>query len=167
MHPSTCLPPKSWLAFAACLLACGVPMAAGIAVFVDPARQLAPAEWVTVASLSSLPADGSPQRVPVRIARADGWTRLSDEEIGCVFLSWSGDADSVHALQASYHAGSAVEYDAVTEQFDVPCWSDITFERTGRRLHSVAEWGDMRPVRARIADGQVDVHRDDVLTSNR
>lgn len=84
----TSLPPvlKSWLAVGAILVAGVVPVAAGVLVFVDPIGKDRPPEWVAVATLESLPADGVPRRVAVSIPRSDGWARLADEAVGYVFV---------------------------------------------------------------------------------
>ena len=68
-----------------------VPAAAGVAAFLNPLRQKGQGgEFLRLASLDVLPADGTPQKVPVIADRTDAWNRFPAEPIGAVFLRRSG-----------------------------------------------------------------------------
>jgi Rieske Fe-S protein len=103
-----------------------VPLAAGVAVFMDPLMHKGPAAGrkVRVASFSALPADGVPRQFPVIVeSRDDAWNRFHNEPIGSVFLLRnSADPKTVIAFNATCpHAGCFVSYKASSKQFACPC----------------------------------------------
>jgi Rieske Fe-S protein len=99
-----------------------VPVAVGVAVATDPARETAAAgQSVRVTSLDSLPADGVPRRFPVISTRTDAWTRFAATPIGAVYLRRTGERQ-VEALNVVCpHAGCSVDFDASGNQFRCPC----------------------------------------------
>jgi menaquinol-cytochrome c reductase iron-sulfur subunit len=68
------------------------PMLAGLAVFFDPVKQkrgaaaAAAGDFLRVASLDSLPADGVPRQFPVVADQQDAWTFFPKQRVGSVFL---------------------------------------------------------------------------------
>ena len=84
-----------------------------------------------LASLETIPADGTPLKVPVIADRADAWSRFPAEPIGAVFLRHSGG--SVTALQVICpHAGCSINYDAAGRKYSCPCHA-ASFDLSGRR----------------------------------
>ena len=116
-------------------VACGglatlTPLAAGLWAFLDPLRRRsAAAEFVPVAELAAIPADGVPRRFAVVSDRVDAWTGFAREPIGAVWLRRQPGADTVQALSATCpHAGCSVEMAPGGGCFRCPCHnSEFTF----------------------------------------
>lgn len=89
--------------------AVAVPGGVGLAVFLEPLRRSgAAANWVRVAPLSALPADGTPRRFAVHADRVNAWNREPDAPVGAVFLRRTGET-SVQAFNVICpHAGCPV-----------------------------------------------------------
>ena len=92
--------------------ACAAPIALGAAAFFHPLRLKGQAgQFVRLASLDILPADGSPRKFPVIAQRTDAWSRFPDEPVGMVFLRRLGKGQ-VEALQVVCpHAGCHIDFD--------------------------------------------------------
>jgi Rieske Fe-S protein len=89
-----------------------------------------------LASLATIPADGTPLKVPVIADRTDAWSRFPAEAIGAVFLRRSGD--SVTALQVICpHAGCSINYDPVGRRYFCPCHA-ASFDLTGKRADATS-----------------------------
>ena len=144
-------------------VAFAVPVAAAFASLWHPRLKQPEPEWVAACTLQSLAADGIPQRIPVKLPRFDAWARLPDETVGCVFLRRIR-MDEVRGLSATYHLGTAVEYNAAAGVFEVPCWN-VQLDIDGRRLHSIVEWGDLQAVRTRVRGDMVYVNAADAAPS--
>lgn len=102
---------------------CGfVPLGAGLRVFLDPlSRKSDGVSWVKIASLETLPRDGTPRRFAVVADKVDAWNRLPKAPIGAVYLRRTDDA-TVQALNAVCpHAGCFVDYDFSGRRFHCPC----------------------------------------------
>lgn len=101
------------------------PVAAGVAVFVDPLMRRAAVEGrkIRVASLNALPADGVPRQFPVIVdSRDDAWNRFHNEPIGSVFLVRDAVTGNITAFNATCpHAGCFVAYKSSSNQFACPC----------------------------------------------
>ncbi|MBW8885998.1 MAG: hypothetical protein JF612_14760, partial [Planctomycetia bacterium] len=73
-----------------------VPFAAGLATFLDPllrrkkVRSEGSREPVRVASLDTIPADGTPVQVPVIADLTDAWNREPNQPVGAVYLRREG-----------------------------------------------------------------------------
>jgi menaquinol-cytochrome c reductase iron-sulfur subunit len=85
------------------------PAAVGIAAFLNPLRQKTLAGgFIRVASLDSLPEDGSPQKYPIIADRSDAWNFFPNVPVGAVYLRRAGK-DQVEALQVVCpHAGCSI-----------------------------------------------------------
>jgi menaquinol-cytochrome c reductase iron-sulfur subunit len=122
-------------------VACAVPIAAGLAAFLNPLRRKGAKEaedsFRRVASLDMLPEDGTPQRFPVIADRADAWNLFPEEAIGAVFLrrtdrkSWDVEAFQVICP----HAGCSITFQKTPEggKFLCPCHT-ASFDLSGKRL---------------------------------
>jgi menaquinol-cytochrome c reductase iron-sulfur subunit len=141
---------RSWLAKSGAMVlgavAYAAPVVGGLAAFLNPLRQKGSGgRFLQVASLETLPDDGTPQKFPVVTERVDAWTR-SVEPVGAVYLRRTGE-NQIEALQAVCpHAGCTVDYkDAVAEGagdevqgFVCPCHK-ATFDLAGKRLEKVSQ----------------------------
>jgi menaquinol-cytochrome c reductase iron-sulfur subunit len=112
-----------------------VPVAVGLATFLDPLRRRSGGSRdIRVASLDSLPADGMPRQFPVVADRQDAWNLFPNEPIGAVFLRRLPGSDSVEAFNATCpHAGCMVAYKPDRHQFQCPCHTSA-FEIDGKRV---------------------------------
>ncbi len=129
---------RGFLAKAAALTcgvaACAVPAATGLVAFLDPLGRKSPrGQFLRVASLDMLPADGTPRQFPVLAERLDAWNRSPSVPVGAVFLRRRG-ADRVEALQAVCpHAGCYVAFDREKKDLYCPCHG-ARFELFGGRI---------------------------------
>ncbi|MBX3732977.1 MAG: Rieske 2Fe-2S domain-containing protein [Verrucomicrobiae bacterium] len=105
-------------------LATLVPVAAGLWVWLDPLRRRGDARGAgfrRIASLTALPADGTPRRFTVLADRVDAWTRMPAVPVGAVYLRRTGERE-VEALQTVCpHAGCFVDYRPEARDFLCPC----------------------------------------------
>ncbi|MBI4663726.1 MAG: Rieske 2Fe-2S domain-containing protein [Verrucomicrobia bacterium] len=103
-------------------LAATVPMAAGFTVFVDPLRRQGQnGDFVRVASIESLPADGVPRRFSIVADRSDAWNKSMQVPVGAVYLRRSAD-QKIEALNVVCpHLGCFVDYLAGEKGFSCPC----------------------------------------------
>ena len=123
-------------------IACGAvaittPVVAGIVTFLNPLRQKSQGgEFMRLASLETIPQDGTPLKVPVIADRSDAWSRFPAEPIGAVFLRRSGG--SVEALQVICpHAGCSINYDAAGRKYFCPCHA-ASFDLSGKRTDATS-----------------------------
>ncbi|MEN6458625.1 MAG: Rieske 2Fe-2S domain-containing protein [Thermoguttaceae bacterium] len=116
-----------------------IPTAVGVATFLNPLRQKGQGgRWMRLATLDTLPTDGTPQRVPVIADRTDAWTRYPAEPVGAVFLRRSGE--KVAALQVVCpHAGCTIDYQSSPKggAFLCPCHT-ATFDLQGKRTQTTS-----------------------------
>ena len=115
-----------------------VPVAVGLATFLDPLRRRSGGpRKIRVANLDSLPADGVPRQFPVVADRQDAWNLFPNEPIGAVFLQRLPDKDGKPVVQAFNatcpHAGCMVAYKPDRHQFQCPCHTSA-FEIDGKRV---------------------------------
>ena len=112
-HPSLLQERRGFLAKTAALLAGGValvtPAAVGIVSFLNPLRQKSQAGgFVKLATLDTLPEDGTPRKFPVIADRTDAWNLFPSEPIGAVYLRRTGK-DYIEAFQVICpHAGCSI-----------------------------------------------------------
>jgi menaquinol-cytochrome c reductase iron-sulfur subunit len=123
-------------------IACGAvalatPVAAGVVTFLNPVRQKSQGgQFMRLASLETIPQDGTPLKVPVIADRTDAWSRFPAEPIGAVFLRRSGG--SVTALQVICpHAGCSINYDAAGRKYFCPCHA-ASFDIAGKRTDATS-----------------------------
>ena len=103
-----------------------IPVAAGVAVFLDPLRRKSSRKtFVRVTTLDALSDDGSPLKFPVLADRVDAWNRFSDVPIGAVYLRRAGQ-NNVEALNVVCpHAGCFVDFKAERGKFLCPCHNSL------------------------------------------
>ncbi|HIG29128.1 MAG TPA: Rieske (2Fe-2S) protein [Verrucomicrobiales bacterium] len=99
------------------------PFAAGLAVFLDPIRRREKTGrgLIRVASLSSLPSDGSPKYFPVIASRRDAWNHYPSSPIGAVYLRRIPESEVQAFNVACPHAGCFVGYQKSQDHFLCPC----------------------------------------------
>jgi Rieske Fe-S protein len=109
-----------------------VPVAAGLAVYMDPLRRKAEGGLtVRVASLDALPNDGVPRKFPVLASRTDAWTKTAETPIGAVYLRRTADGKVTAFNVVCPHAGCFVDFMPDRGSFLCPC-HDSTFTLEGR-----------------------------------
>ncbi len=116
-----------------------VPLAAGVATFLDPLlrRKKAAGEdgaqrLLRVASVDAIPTDGTPVQVPVIADLTDAWNREANQPIGAVYLRRQ-DAKIVCFNAICPHAGCFVGYAADRKVFQCPCHTS-SFQLDGERI---------------------------------
>ncbi|HEY2882128.1 MAG TPA: Rieske (2Fe-2S) protein [Pirellulales bacterium] len=112
-----------------------VPLAAGLFALLDPLRRKSDiGNFVRVASLDALPADGIPRRFAVLADRTDAWNFFPHEPIGAVYLRRTTDSkgvDQVEALNSTCpHAGCFVDFNRQSDCYKCPCHNSA-FTLTG------------------------------------
>lgn len=114
------------------------PVAMGVVSFLNPLRQKAKAgEFMRLATLDALPADGTPLKTTVTMDRVDAWNRFPNQPVGAVFLRRVGP-NEVRAIQVVCpHAGCLVSYDAANKGFFCPC-HNASFDIEGKRTDAVS-----------------------------
>jgi menaquinol-cytochrome c reductase iron-sulfur subunit len=139
------------------------PLAAGLVTFLDPLLRRkkngggeSSREFRRVASLESLPADGTPVQVPVIADLTDAWNREPNQPIGAVYLRRLGD--KVECFNAICpHAGCFVGYAADRKVFQCPCHTS-SFELDGKRIGNSPSPRDMDSLEVKqdkLKDGEV------------
>jgi len=108
------------------------PLAAGVAVLLDPVRKKAGAgDFVQVGFLSALPEDGTPRKFTVLTTREDAWNKMTNVPVGAVYLRRLA-ADKVEALNvACPHAGCFVDFVQDRNSYLCPCHNS-TFAVDGK-----------------------------------
>ena len=99
-----------------------VPVGAGLVTLLDPLRHKAKAgTFLRVATLISLPEDGTPRQYPVVSERQDAWNKFPQVRVGAVYLRRTG-AKEVQAINVVCpHAGCFVNYQPDQKQYLCPC----------------------------------------------
>jgi menaquinol-cytochrome c reductase iron-sulfur subunit len=119
--------------------ALATPVVAGIAAFLNPLRQKSQGgQLLRLASLDTLPEDGTPQRVPIIAERTDAWNRFPAEPIGAVFLRRV--KGGVSALQVICpHAGCSIGFESSPQggRFFCPCHA-ASFNLEGKRTDATS-----------------------------
>jgi Rieske Fe-S protein len=112
-----------------------VPLASGLAVFLDPLRRRSGLhEPIRVATLDALSDDGLPRLFPVIADRDDAWTRYTNQPVGAVYLRRLPGTDQVQALSATCpHAGCFVALKPERKEFQCPCHTSA-FQLDGERV---------------------------------
>jgi menaquinol-cytochrome c reductase iron-sulfur subunit len=125
------------VAIACGALALATPVAAGIVTFLNPLRQKSQGgQFMRLASLESLPADGAPLKVSVIADRIDAWTRFPKEPIGAVFIARNGDKLTAFQVICP-HAGCSINYDASGKKYFCPCHA-ASFNMAGERTDATS-----------------------------
>ena len=145
------------------------PALSGLALFLDPAlkkRRAASGSTAAgptlrrVASLVTVPADGTPVQVPVIADLKDIWTVEPDQPVGAVYLRNSGKTDAkglpiIECFNAICpHAGCFVAYAADRKCYQCPCHTS-SFTTDGARILPSPSPRDMDPLTVEVKDGEV------------
>lgn len=163
MEPKVETPParRGFLARIAAGLVAGlgllIPLASGLAVFLDPLRRdkkkQAEARTYRVTMLESLPDDGQPRRFPIIADRRDAWSVSPNERLGAVYLRRLPGTDTVLAFNAVCpHAGCFIGYDQEEGQFLCPCHSSA-FSLDGQIMAPSPSPRDMDSLPATVTSG--------------
>src|SRR5262245_8348416 len=98
------------------------PLAAGLAVFLDPVKhKSAKGNFVQVGFLSALPEDGAPRKFSIVTTREDAWNKTPNVPVGAVYLRRTGP-QTVQALNVVCpHAGCFVDFVASRNSYLCPC----------------------------------------------
>jgi menaquinol-cytochrome c reductase iron-sulfur subunit len=142
-HCPGCEPPnqerRGFLKQALCIVIGGlvsiVPLAAGLAVFLDPLRKkkaAAETGLIRVTSLNALPDDGIPRKFAVIADKMDAWNKYPQIPVGAVYLRRT--KEKVEALNVVCpHAGCFVDFKATLQCYLCPCHNS-SFQLDGSRL---------------------------------
>jgi menaquinol-cytochrome c reductase iron-sulfur subunit len=157
--PSVGPPRRNVLAAAAAVIVGGlaslVPLGAGALVFLDPilrrktkaaaGGEQAGRPFRRVATVDSLPADGTPVQVPVIADLTDAWSREPNQPIGAVYLRKLADGQVACFNAICPHAGCFVAYSGERKVFQCPCHTS-SFQLDGQRLMPSPSPRDMDPL---------------------
>lgn len=114
------------------------PPLAGIAMFIDPLRRKSRAgEFLKVAGVNEIPADGVPRAFSVVADKTDAWNVYPNEPVGAVYLrlTETPQGQAVEALSATCpHLGCFVDFQKAKGIFRCPC-HDSSFEPSGARIN--------------------------------
>lgn len=138
------------------------PIGAGSLVLIDPVRKRRAAggggakPLLRVATVDSLPADGTPVQVPVIADLTDGWNREANQPIGAVYLARQGD--KVRCFNAICpHAGCFVSYAADRKVYQCPCHTSA-FQPDGKIIApspSPRDMDELEVDEAKLKSGEV------------
>lgn len=130
------------------------PVGVGLASFLNPLRQKGQGGgWLKIASLATLPDDGTPRKFPVITDRVDAWTRFVNEPVGAVFVRRLPGGKEVAAFQVICpHAGCTINFEADGQKFFCPCHG-ASFDLAGARTDAVSPSPrDMDVLEAEVRD---------------
>lgn len=125
------------LAAAMGLAALAAPTVAGLAVLLDPLRKKGKGDagnWIRVAALDQIPADGKPHMFSVIVPEPrDKWNLYEPQPEKPVFITrTSEDADLVALSSVCPHLGCTVGYNSQENKIVCPCHNGI-FEPSGEQ----------------------------------
>ena len=98
-----------------------------------------------VATVDSIPSDGTPVQVPVISDLTDGWNREPNQPIGAVFLRNAGGKIECFSAICP-HAGCRIGYAAGRNIFQCPCHTS-SFALDGSRYMPSPSPRDMDPLK--------------------
>jgi menaquinol-cytochrome c reductase iron-sulfur subunit len=109
------------------------PFAAGLALWLDPARRKSNAagEFVCIATLTAVPEDGVPRKFPVLASRVDAWNKSPETAVGAVYLRRTPGEKPRAFNVVCPHAGCFVDYLAARDTYLCPCHNS-TFALDGK-----------------------------------
>jgi menaquinol-cytochrome c reductase iron-sulfur subunit len=139
------------------------PFLSGLALFLDPAikkrNQVEPTAGPTfrrVASLATVPADGTPVQVPVIADLKDIWTVEPNQPVGAVYLRNTGRIDPTTKLPVIEcfnaicpHAGCFVAYAVDRKCYQCPCHTS-SFTTDGARIMPSPSPRNMDPLKVEV-----------------
>lgn len=126
---------KGLVAAAAGLAALFTPVAAGLAVLLDPlGRKRSGENWMKVAMLDAVPDDGLPHRYAVVDAAPDDkWNVYPPQPVGSVYVIRQPGSDELTAMSAVCpHLGCKVDFKPSEEVFHCPC-HNASFDSAGKQ----------------------------------
>jgi Rieske Fe-S protein len=101
--------------------AVGLPALRAFVSPMDGVQVSGAGEFVPIAPLEALPADGTPLKVPVVIPKPrDAWASLPPTQIGAVYLRKTGEAIVAYSTVCP-HLGCGIDYVADNKTFACPC----------------------------------------------
>ncbi len=139
-----------------------VPLAVGLATFLNPLRKSAKEKqlpvgmdeqgFYKVVPFSSL--SETPQALKIIADRKDAWNTFPKEAIGAVYLQRIG-TDGVRAFNAECpHAGCIVDYRPTEKAYLCPCHNSL-FAEDGKRDSKSPSARDLDKLEAKVVDGIV------------
>jgi menaquinol-cytochrome c reductase iron-sulfur subunit len=127
------------LAFLLAAAACAVPAVVGLLAFLNPLRQKSQAgEFMRLATLDSLPDDGTPRKAVVFMDQVDAWNRVPNQPVGSVYLRKVGKNEILALQVLCPHAGCLVSFDAEKKSYNCPCHG-ANFDMEGKRLEASSQ----------------------------
>lgn len=140
-----------------------VPVAASLAMFLDPLRHSGKGTRVKIGPLDAVPAGGAPVSFPIIADKRDAWNLYRNQPIGAVWLRRETESDKVTALSATCpHAGCYVDYQAEHKAFKCPCHNS-TFLMDGERGEPCVSPRPMDALECEVVNGEVYVVYQDFL----
>ena len=108
------------------------PIAAGVAVLLDPIRKKGlVGSFVQVGFMSALPEDGTPRKFTILTTREDAWNKMTNVPVGAVYLRRLAP-DKIQALNVVCpHAGCFVDFLPDRKSYLCPCHNS-TFAVDGK-----------------------------------
>lgn len=151
-----------------------VPMAVGLATFINPLRRSVKAKlqpsgsdaegFYKVATLDSLSA--VPQAFKIIADRKDAWNTFPKDAIGTVYLSRL-EGGEVRAFNVTCpHAGCAVDWRPTKKAYHCPCHNS-SFEADGTRDPKSPSARDLDSLEVKIDNGEVLVRYQDFKTGEK
>jgi menaquinol-cytochrome c reductase iron-sulfur subunit len=134
---------RNFLTRAAAVVVGGIvalfPPLAGLAMFLDPLRRKPQAgQFIHVANLEDVPADGVPRPFSVVADRWDAWNFYPKEPVGAVYLRLTEEGGKPEAVSAICpHLGCFVDFRASQGIYKCPC-HESSFDASGALLGGVA-----------------------------
>ena len=114
------------------------PALAGLAMFLDPLRRKSQAgQFLKVATLDEIPADGVPRPFSIVADRTDAWNFYPQEPVGACYLriAETEEGQALEALSAICpHLGCFVDFHGGKGIFKCPC-HESSFEPSGERIN--------------------------------
>lgn len=106
-----------------------------------------------VATLDSLPDDGTPVDFPVLADKVDAWNKFTNTEIGRVWLRKMPNGQVLAWSARCPHVGGLIDYKPDSEEFVCPLHHSL-FSNTGERVNKVAPRA-MDSLEVEVEDGVV------------
>lgn len=125
-----------------------VPLAAGLAFFLDPLLRKKSAagsagpddDFILVATLDALPDDGTPQSFTVRKDRRDAWNFFRQQPVGSVYLRKMPNGQVLAFNVVCPHLGCAVDYRPTKRDYFCPCHTSA-FDLDGNKTNAIPPRG--------------------------
>jgi Rieske Fe-S protein len=133
-----------------------VPMAAGVAFFLDPILRKKKGDaggFLQAADLSQLPTDGTPVRFTLRADITDAWSFYRDRVMGSVYLRLMPNNQVLAFNDTCPHLGCKVDYQSANSRFFCPCHQSA-FDLEGKKSNETPP-RDMDELKVEIRDGVV------------